>query len=106
MSGRNSPPRSTNGRDNGPRLTVSQGVTLGLALIIGGLVWRAAEKVMEERESFNQTLDERLGDMEGKFLSREVFSSEMEALRREAGMRQEEMMRRLDAVERRIEGPK
>lgn len=90
----------------GPKISVGQGVTLGLAILIGGLVWRAAEKFSDTRDQLDATLDMRLSAMEAKFLSREVFQSEMEALRREAGMRQDEMVRRLDAVERKIEAPK
>lgn len=87
-------------------LSRSQAVGLGLAILIGGVVWRAAEKFSDARVEFDKTLNERLSGIESRFLSKDVFTTEMEALRREAGMRQDEMMRRLDAVERRIEGPK
>ena len=108
MSGRRPPARSSNGRRNGgSRLSVPRGAQLGLALIIGGWVWNAAETFFGERQLLDKTLDDRLSAMESRFLSKEVFTTEIQALRREADMRQDEVLRRLDAMERAgSEGPK
>jgi hypothetical protein len=92
--------------ESGERKNISHGVTFAFALIIGGLTWSVAEKWFGNRESLSSVMDTRLSAMEEKFLSKEVFQSEMDSSRRESNMRQEEVMRRLDALERRIEGSK
>lgn len=79
---------------------LARGVTLAFALVIGGFTWNVAERFFGNNEKLTTTLDDRLAAMETKFLSKEVFQSEMSAQRREADMRQEEVMRRLDALER------
>lgn len=76
------------------KVSVAQGVTLGLALLIGGVVWRAAEKVSDIEDKLEQ-----------KFVSKDVFTSEMEAMRREADLRHGELLRRMDTMERKIGEP-
>lgn len=79
-----------------PPISVAQGVSLGLALIVGGLVWRASEKAID----LERSLDTKLEAFAERFVSRDVFTTEMGGLRREAEMRQSEIMRRLDLLER------
>lgn len=77
-----------------PKLTLAQGVTLGLALIIGGLVW-----------DFRGTVSDMEDKLEEKFVSKAVFETEMASIRREAEIRHGELLRRLDTLEGRIEVP-
>lgn len=79
--------------------TTEKVLSFGFAVLIGGIVWSVADRFFGERALLT-------GEIESRFVSKEVFKTEMEALRREAGMRQDEMMRRFDTLERRIEPPK
>jgi hypothetical protein len=79
--------------------TTEKVVSFGFAVLIGGIVWSVADRYLGDRASLTS-------ELESRFVSKEVFQTEMEALRREAGMRQDEVMRRFDTLERRIEPPK
>lgn len=82
------------------KISVGSYISMGLAVILIGATWNLAQKFDDTRQEFSRTLDAKLGALEARYLTKEVFETEMKALRREDDLRQQEIMRRLSDVER------